>query len=114
MGAFLKIKMDVNALEQEIKEVKDELKGIKDDLASGRFSEGERIALRNDRVALLARLDKLENVIQAMTPTAPTTVPAPAPPGNSITLPQVLPLASFLSSPSFFRNTLLRPITIKL
>ena len=93
--------MDVNALEQELKEVKEELRGIKDDLASGRFSEGERIALRNDRVALLARLDKLENVIQAMTPTA--TVPAPAPPGNSITLPQVMPLASFLSSPSFFR-----------
>jgi len=100
--AFLKIKMDVNALEQELKEVKDELRGIKDDLASGRFSEGERIALRNDRVALLTRLDKLENVIQALTTSAPVPTPVPAPPGNSIFLPS--PLSSWLSSPSFFRT----------
>ncbi len=103
--------MDVNALEKELKEVKDDLRGIKDDLASGRFSEGERIALRNDRVALLARLDKLENEIKSLTTTTPT--PAPAPPGNSITLPQVLPLASFLSSsPSFFRIRFRQPLQL--
>ena len=95
--------MDVNALEQEIKEVKDELKGIKKALSSDGLTEAREGFLTQRQLALLARLDKLENVIQAMTPTTPTT-PAPAPPGNSITLPQVLPLASFLSSPSFFRT----------
>ena len=97
----MKIKMDVNALEQELKEVKDELKGIKKALSSVGLSDMKESALRNEKVALLARLDKLENVIQALTTSAP--VPTPAPPGNSITLPQDLPLASFLSSPSFFR-----------
>jgi len=41
-----------------------------------------------------------------------TTTPAPAPPGNSITLPQVLPLASFLSSPSFFRIRFRQPLQL--
>jgi len=55
----LKIKMDVNALEQEIKDVKEELRGIKGDLASGGFSEGERIALSNRQVALLTEKARL-------------------------------------------------------
>ena len=102
--------MDVNALEQELKEVKDELKGIKKALSSVGLSDMKESALSNRQVALLTEKARLEDKIErAMTPTAPTT-PASAPPGNSITLPQVLPLASFLSSPSFFSST----ITIKL
>ena len=106
----MKIKMDVNALEKELKEVKDELKGIKKALSSVGLSDMKESALSNRQVALLTEKARLEDKIErAMTPTAPTT-PASAPPGNSITLPQVLPLASFLSSPSFFSST----ITIKL
>jgi hypothetical protein len=41
-----------------------------------------------------------------------STTPAPAPPGNSITPPQVLPLASFLSSPSFFRIFFRQPLQL--
>jgi hypothetical protein len=76
--------MDVNSLEQGLKVVNDELRGIKEDLVSGRFSEGERIALRN----VHDRFEKLVNAIQALT-FAPVPTPAPAPPGNSLTLPQV-------------------------
>jgi hypothetical protein len=109
----LKIKMDVNALEQELKEVKDELKGIKKALSSVGLSDMKESALRNDRVALLARLDKLENEIKSLTTS--TSTPAPAPPGNSITLPQVLPLssiASFLSSSAFFRIRFRQPLQL--
>ena len=92
-------------LEQEIKEVKEELRGIKNDLASVGLTEAREGFLTQRQVALLTEKARLEDKLErVMTPT--TIAPAPAPPGNSITLPQVLPLssiASFLSSPSFFR-----------
>ena len=110
--AFLKIKMDVDALKQELKEVKEELRGIKDDLASGRFSEGERIALRKNMDSLLTEKARLEDKIErAMTPT--TSTPVPAPPGNSITLPQVLPLSS-IASLTFLMAFLLQNLIVEL
>ena len=89
----------------ELSKVRVQLDNIEVELVNAGDNIPYKTSLRNDRVALLARLDKLENVIQAMTPTTPTT-PAPPPPRNSITLPQVLPLASFLLLPLFLQNSL--------
>ena len=57
-------------------------------------------ALRDFIVVLGEEKRGLRANMEALTPTPTVHTPAPAPPGNSITLPQVLPLASFLSSPS--------------
>ena len=64
--------------------------------------------------SLLKRLETLEGQIINPLRTPSATAPAPAPPGNSITLPQVLPLASFLPPPPPLQNSLRQPITIKL
>ena len=86
--------------QDDLEGVRRQLSSILDAVASGELSIKESIGLQE---TLMARIEKLENVIQALTTSAPVPAPAPAPPGNSITLPQVLSLASFLSSPSFFR-----------
>ncbi len=115
LHAFLKIKMDVNSLEKELQEVKAELKGIKKALSSDGLTEAREGFLTQRQVALLTEKARLEDKIErAMTPT--TTTPAPAPPGNSITLPQVLPLSSivsFLLLPLFLRKNSLLQLNYK-
>ena len=88
----------------DLEEVKQKLNQAEADLRAGVLAPDAYTVLTT---GLYAKEARLENQIYGATPT-----PAPAPPGNSITLPQVLPLASFLSSPSleFASST----ITIKL
>ncbi len=87
----------LHPLQIELVVVKQKLNQAEADLRAGTLTSDGFTALTNFLRAEKADLeDKLE---RAMTPTVPT--PALAPPGNAITLPQVLPLASFLlSSPS--------------
>ena len=63
--------------------------------ATLQYWQDEKLSLRRKEELLLLQMSQRESSV-------------PAPPGNSITLPQVLPLSSipsFLSSPSFFRNS---------
>jgi hypothetical protein len=113
-------------MEDELSLLKGELQTVATDLNNNRkilamkgLTATDIVKLSDYQCNLLKRQDKLEDQIKALqTPTATTFVPAP--PGNSITLPQVLPLssiASFLLLPSFFRirsTNYRRPITIKL
>ncbi len=90
----------LHTLELELQEVKEELRVLKEVRKSVALNTPRDDALHAERLLLLDKEKRLEDKIErAMTPTA---IPAPAPPGNSITLPQVLSLssiASFLSSP---------------
>jgi hypothetical protein len=93
------------SLQERLIKVRSRLDTIELQLADDATPEDWRTDIQKEKLLLLEKEKRIEEKLERTLTATTLPTPAPAPPGNSITPPQVLPLASFLL-PLFLQNSL--------